>query len=569
MSSPGFKERIPAAIPDCVLCASFGVECNPEESAHLIDQLLTTLGGLGLFLLGMVVMTEGLKAMAGEALHSWLTRFTRSPSSGAMTGTVATAVLQSSSATTVTTVGFVAAGLLTFPQALGIIFGANLGTTVTGWMVAVFGFKLKIGAAALPVVFGGALLRVFGRGRWREMGKAVAGFGVIFLGMSFMQEGMAGFEGTVTPGNFPPDTFAGRLALVGLGVLITLVTQSSSAGVAISMTALSVGTINFHQAAAMIIGMDVGTTVTAVVAAIGSSQAARRTGFSHTIFNVFTAAGALLLLSPYVWVLEASSPGVVVASPELALVGFHTVFNLAALVVGLPLANPFAHLMERLVPDRKTSLASRLDKRLLQEPAAATAALEATLNDEFDYLLEWTGRTLLTDTAPPGVPVTVVHQDLRDTRDFLDMLNATGEKGRFQPKIGTAMHALDHLQRMFWRLKQTTQIEALTGDPSLKPEIIEFRTICAQVRSTLETGIDTGTYQKTAQFAQRLAGQAERARDDAIEHAVSHDLSVAQTGQRMAGTRWLQRVSQHVWRVSAHLGGFDLKENLAIEQTSD
>ncbi|MBT8061357.1 MAG: Na/Pi symporter, partial [Gammaproteobacteria bacterium] len=180
----------------------------------MTGQLMTTLGGLGLFLLGMGVMTDGLKALAGESLHAWLTRFTHSPSSGALTGTVATAVLQSSSATTVTTVGFVAAGLLSFPQALGIIFGANLGTTVTGWMVALFGFKLKIGAAALPVVFAGAMVRTFGRGRWQEVGKAVAGFGVIFLGMDFMQSGMSAFQGTVTPDQFPPDTLTGRIILV-------------------------------------------------------------------------------------------------------------------------------------------------------------------------------------------------------------------------------------------------------------------------------------------------------------------------------------------------------------------
>ena len=223
--------------------------------------------------------------------------------------------------------GFVAAGLLTFPQALGIVFGANLGTTVTGWMVALFGFKLKIGAAALPVIFLGAMLRMFGRGRWQSLGRALAGFGVIFLGIGFMQDGMQGFTDTVTPDHFPPDTLGGRLLLLGLGILITLVTQSSSAGVAIAMTALSVGAINFPQAAAMVIGMDVGTTITAVVAALGSSQAARRTGFSHTIFNIFTALAALLLLDPYVWALGAAWPHAITASPELALVGFHTLFN--------------------------------------------------------------------------------------------------------------------------------------------------------------------------------------------------------------------------------------------------
>lgn len=526
----------------------------------MYDNLLTTLGGLGLFLMGMVVMTEGLKALAGEGLHAWLTRFTRSPSTGALTGTMATAILQSSSATTVTTVGFVAAGLLTFPQALGIVFGANLGTTVTGWMVALFGFKLKIGAAALPVIFLGAMLRMFGRGRWQSLGRALAGFGVIFLGIGFMQDGMQGFTDTVTPDHFPPDTLGGRLLLLGLGILITLVTQSSSAGVAIAMTALSVGAINFPQAAAMVIGMDVGTTITAVVAALGSSQAARRTGFSHTIFNIFTALAALLLLDPYVWALGAAWPHVITASPELALVGFHTLFNAVALLVGLPLAQPFARLMEALVPERSISLARRLDHQLIKEPVAATAALEATLRDLFDDLLDRLGRSLVGQDVEGRVPVGVIEQDFRDTRDFLDELNAAGEKGRYHAKIGSAMHALDHLQRMFWRIGQDDRIDAIRADTQLTAEAIELRTLCSEIRSCLEPGIDISTYQRMGHFARRLWHKAEEDRDGAIEAAVAHDLSVAETGMRMAAQRWLQRMAHHSWRVAAHLGGYDLEE---------
>jgi phosphate:Na+ symporter len=523
-------------------------------------QLLTTLGGLGLFLMGMLVMTEGLKALAGDALHAWLTRFTRSPSTGALTGTLATAVLQSSSATTVTTVGFVAAGLLTFPQSLGIIFGANLGTTITGWMVALFGFKLKIGAAALPVIFSGAMLSLFGRGRWADTGRVIAGFGIVFLGIGFTQEGMAGFTDRLTPDTFPPDTLAGRITLVGLGMLITVVTRSSSAGVAMAMTALSVGAINFPQAAAMIIGMDVGTTVTAVIASIGSSQAARRTGFSHTIFNLFTAVGALILLDPYLWILSAWWPDAILSSPELSLVGFHTLFNLAALLVGVPLANPFSRLMHTLVPQRGMGLAQRLDRSLLQEPAAATVALEATLQDLFDYLLEGLGRRLIDQGMPPAPPVNVVRQDLRDTRDFLDQLNAGGKKGRYQPQIGTAIHALDHLQRLLWRLEQKDRVDALVNDEHFTADIIEFRTLCSELRSSLVCGISVETYQRMGAFALRLWEDVEPARDRAIEAAVAHDFSVAETGQRMGGQRWLQRVSHHVWRVSAHLGGYDVQE---------
>ena len=343
---------------------------------------------------------------------------------------------------------------------------------------------------ALPVIFAGALLRMFGRGRWQSLGRALAGFGVIFLGIDFMQQGMHGFAETMTPERFPPDSIGSRLLLVGLGIVVTLVTQSSSAGVAIAMTALSVGAINFPQAASMVIGMDVGTTVTALVASLGSSQAARRTGLSHTIFNLFSAVGALLLLDVYVWLIDAWRPAAVAGSPELALVGFHTLFNAAALVFGLLLARPFARLMETLVPERGISLARRLDHQLVREPVAATAALEATLRDLFDYLLDRLGRLLIGQDAEGPVPTRVVEQDFRDTRDFLDALNAAGEKGKYQARIGSAMHALDHLQRMFWRVSQNDRVEALLGDERLVAETVELRTLCAEIRSSLETGID-------------------------------------------------------------------------------
>ncbi len=241
------------------------------------------LGGLGLFLLGMSLMTDGLKALAGGSVRKVLTRFTRSPTSGAITGAVTTAVVQSSSITVITAVGFVGAKLLTFPEALGVIFGANVGTTITGWLVALIGFKLSLDEAMLPLVFVGALIHLFGRNRLGKIGFALAGFGLVFIGISMLQGGMAGAQHLVSPESFPSDSISGRLLLVLIGVAITLVTQSSSAGVATAITAVSVGAISFPQAAAMVIGMDVGTTVTAALATIGGDTAVRRTGLAHVL----------------------------------------------------------------------------------------------------------------------------------------------------------------------------------------------------------------------------------------------------------------------------------------------
>lgn len=148
--------------------------------------ILGAIGGLGLFLLGMAILVDGLKSLGGQNLRVGIARFTRSPLSGAVTGATATALVQSSSAVMVTTVGFAGASLITFPQALGIMFGANVGTTATGWIVSLLGFKLNLAGMFTPLILLGVMLRLFGAGRWREIGWAMAGFGVLFYGLAMM-----------------------------------------------------------------------------------------------------------------------------------------------------------------------------------------------------------------------------------------------------------------------------------------------------------------------------------------------------------------------------------------------
>ena len=249
-------------------------------------ETLQALGGLGLFLVGMNMLTEGLRGLAGDRLRLILRKSTETPLKGVVAGAATTAMVQSSSATTVATVGFVAAGLMTFQQALGVIFGANIGTTITGWLVAIVGCKLDLGLVLTPVVLGGALLNLFSPNPWKQLGWAWAGFGVLFIGIDALKDGMVAFRGIVTPDSFPADTLSGRLKLVVLGTVLTVITQSSSAGVASALAALAVGAITLPQAAALVIGMNVGTTFTAMVATLGGGTASRRTGVSHVIFNL-------------------------------------------------------------------------------------------------------------------------------------------------------------------------------------------------------------------------------------------------------------------------------------------
>jgi phosphate:Na+ symporter len=385
-----------------------------------------------------------------------------------MIGALTTAVVQSSSATTVATVGFVGAGLLTFPQALGIVLGANVGTTVTGWLVALLGFKLELGTAALPIVFVGVLIRLFAGGRASSAGFAVAGFGLIFVGISLLQQGMGGFVGIITPESFPGDTWTGRLLLVAFGIAFTLVTQSSSAGVAMALAAVNASAMTVQQAAAAVIGMDIGTTVTAVLATVGGSVHARRTGYAHAMYNLFAGTAAFLILVPFMRAFEHFAPRLLASEPELVLVGFHTFFNLLGVSIALPFATKFGGLLIRLVPLKLVPFAHSLDRSLLDAPAAALDALGTTLSDltatTFEMILQ-----LLSVTGTRGVEARVsqVRQALSETRDYVECIRSSPDEGWTSRRHLSAMHVIDHLDRLADRCAEAERWETLKEDPQL------------------------------------------------------------------------------------------------------
>jgi len=430
----------------------------------MLNGILQAAGGLGLFLLGMSVMTDGLKAMADDRMRATLAKTTRGPVSGVCTGAVATAILQSSSATTVAAVGFVHAGLLTFSQALGIIFGANIGTTLKGWLVATLGLKMQLGQLLLPVIFVAMLLRLAGRGRTSAVGTALAGFGLIFVGIDILQTGMTAFQGIVTPGSFPNDTIGGRLLLVAIGVAFTVVTQSSSAGVAAALTAVHTQTITLNQAAAMVIGMDLGTTVTAAMATIGGNIQARRTGLAHVIYNAMTAVGAFLLLTPFLNGVEIAFPGTSVMEPELVLVGFHTFFNTLGVIAILPFTNQFAAMIIRLFPERGNPLTRHLDPTLLSSPSVALQAVTATLQDLTRSVFEELIQRLDTpQKQSESHGLGDAEEAVDQTRDYLQQLQVERQQSEWLSEYMRSIHILDHLRRVVARVRNLSITHRIAG----------------------------------------------------------------------------------------------------------
>lgn len=516
-------------------------------------------GGLGLFLLGMIIMTDGLRALAGSAIRSALIRFTRSPTSGAITGAAGTAILQSSSATTVAAVGFVGAGLITFPESLGIIFGANIGTTLKGWVIALFGFKFPLGTLVLPLILVGAVMRMFGKGRMANIGYAMAGFGLIFVGITLMQQGMGGLTDIITPETLPADTLVGRLQLVAMGMFITIITQSSSAGVAATLTALYAGAINFEQAAALVIGMDVGTTVTAALATIGGTIAARRTGLSHVIYNLFTGCGALILITPYTLLWERLSPGALSANAEIALVAFHSSFNVLGVIVILPFTAHFAHLIERVVPEIKPSYTGRLTEALLERPALALTAVQASIHDEFLALLRHVNAMLGDNLMGRRADLIALQNALDETQDYVDRIHLHETTGAEWERMLEIIHTLDHMQRLHERCEEE-EGRAVTARDSR--ELSEYSQALVETINGIFTDIETKSWTEASRRAAKTAAyihdQVEPLRENIMTKIARDEIDVPEGTLRLEAIRWLKRVSKHIARVMQHYSEAEL-----------
>ena len=266
-------------------------------------QFFTLLGALGMFLYGMNLMSSGLQKASGDKLRGFLSAMTSNPFKGVMTGLGITSIIQSSSATTVMVVSFVNAGLLTLVQAIGVIMGANIGTTVTAWLVSWLGFKADISILAIPLMTLGFLFSNSKKNQRQNIGELIVGFCLLFLGLSFMKESVPDLNETPQVLEFVKSWsshgFGSVLIFLVFGTVLTLVLQSSSATMAITLIMLSMGWIPFNMACAMVLGENIGTTITANIAASVGNTQAKRAAMSHTIFNVFGVMWALLLFKPF------------------------------------------------------------------------------------------------------------------------------------------------------------------------------------------------------------------------------------------------------------------------------
>src|SRR5215469_8956956 len=421
---------------------------------------ISVLGGVGLFLLGMSVMTSGLKALASSGLRTTLSKAAATPLSGALWGAFVTLLVQSSSATTMTTIGLVSAGLLTFSQGLGLVFGANIGTTGTGWLIALIGVRVSLTAIALPMIFVGALILLLGRGRLSAAGGALAGFALVLFGLTTLEQGMGRLAERLHPADLPAvfgagvrwwTSLFGVLALILLGVAMTAVMQSSTAAIAVTLSAHFAGAVGLDQACALIIGQNIGTATSSAMAAIGASSTAKRLALAYILFKLIAALIALALFPVTMPLLLRASKTIDGVTLSAA---YHTAYNVVGVAVLLPLIDGFTRLVERILPERGSPLTRCLDRAALVTPIAAEEAVRRTVARSLGTMCGSIGEAL-TATNPLSVgarkdalSVAEASNALRQAQEFMSEASGPPESEEEQERLTSTLHALDHASRL-------------------------------------------------------------------------------------------------------------------------
>jgi len=508
---------------------------------------VTLVGGLGLFLLGIHHLTEGLKGLAGDSLRRALQRLASGPFSAVLSGALFTAIIQSSTAAILTVIGFVSAGLVTFSQAIGVIMGATLGTTSTPWLLAIFGFRVRIATAALPILGIGALLWIVAKGRLRSTGAILAGFGLLFTAIDYMQTGMKGvswnFEGFTGPGS--------QWILAGIGIIMTIVMQSSTAAAATTLVALNAGSVTFLQACAMIVGQSIGTTATSGLVMIGGSLAVRRAALAHIVFSSVVGVLGMLFLRPLA--VASDWVGAQLHDPDgvLALAAFSSIFKFAGIAGFYPFIDAFSRLIVRISGTGSDSAVSRLDPALAEAgaPIALEAAWRAMLEVARQAVEPIRGR-LAGESVTYDPPAEAVQQ----IEHFLESLSLeTTDLGTIGPRLVRLIHALDHLTQLHDDLKHPPPAVGGERLPASFATGAQALAALLEVTKDPEASLDPALFAALEDASKRLSADCKAVRAKTLEDVALQRIPAATARAVLDSLGWADGSLYHAWRLAESL----------------
>jgi phosphate:Na+ symporter len=510
---------------------------------------VTVVGGLGFFLLGIHHLTEGLKGLAGDSLRRVLQAMVGGRLSAIISGALFTVAIQSSTATTLTVIGFVSAGLVTFAQAVGVIIGATFGTTSTPWLVAIFGFRLRVSAFALPMLGVGAFLWLIAKGRTRSSGAILAGFGLLFIGIEYLQTGMEGISWNLDA--IGGSGFGWQWILAGIGILMSVVMQSSSAAAATTLVALHAGSLTFDQACAMIVGQSVGTAATSAMVAIGAGLAVRRAALAHIVYNVSVGIIGILLLGPI-----AAAAGWVGSQFDdyngvLALAAFSSIFKLVGVAAFYPWLDGFSRFIARISGTGTESAVSHLDPVLAEAGGgvAIEAAWRATLELARGSVDAVRGR-LIGESVRYDPPVEAVQQIDR----FLESLSLeTTDLSTIEPRLVRLCHALDHLNQLNDDLSRIPSPAAGWQPPASFEEGARALAMWLDATKLPETTSDPPIFKALEDASKQLSAERETGRDKMLEDVALQRMPVATARAGLDTLAWADAALYHTWRLAESL----------------
>jgi phosphate:Na+ symporter len=507
------------------------------------------LGGIGLFLLGIHHLTEGLKGLSGDSLRRVLQRLVSGRVSAVASGALITVATQSSTATILTVIGFVGAGLITLSQAIAVNMGATLGTTSTPWMVAIFGLRIKIASAALPILGVGAFLWLVARGKTRSLGAVLAGFGLIFIGIDYLQTGMKGVSWNLEAlaGGGP----GAMWILAGIGIVMTVVMQSSSAAAATTLVALDAGSLTFEQGCAMVIGQSIGTAATTGLAVIGGGLAVRRAALAHIAYSLITGVLAMLFLRPLTGAAEWVGSRLDDSHGVLALAAFSTIFKLAGIIAFYPWLDGFAWLIVRFSGEGTVSAVGRLEPLVAQ--AGAPVAIEAAWRAILEVArgaVDACQRRL----AGEAINYPPAGEAVKQIEHFLSSLALeTTDLGTIGPRLVRLCHALDHLTEI---QDDLTRIPPVAGDWQ-PPVCFETgsRALAAWIDATKEPEMkpEPAVFRALEASSKQLSAERKTIRAQLLEDIALQRTSAATARAGLDTLGWADAALYHAWRLAESL----------------
>jgi len=544
-------------------------------------------GGLGLFLLGMKNMSEGMQSVAGSSLRKLIGRVTENRIFATGVGAAVTCIVQSSSITTVMVVGFVNAGVMELTQAIGVIMGANIGTTITGWILV-----LKVGKYGLPLLGLTAMVYLFSKGdRWRYWSMTLMGVGMVFFGLELMKNAcgviqeMPQFEAWFQ--RFTADSYIGVLQCALIGCILTTLVQSSSATLGITISLASQGVISFDTAAALILGENIGTTITAVLASLGATTNARRAAYFHVVFNF---AGVLWITAIFGWYIDIVQwiiPGDVTQSVMVAgkktfphttaaIAATHSIFNIANTVIFLPFVPLFVRLFNWLVPKegfKETPRLTDLDFRMLETPLLAIDQSRheiQRMGDGCAKMLSWLAELIQQDE-----PDKTLADRLKQREGVLDSIqdeisefitnllaasipHAIADEGRQQLRMADEYESVSDYIVDLDKFDRKLRRDGHRFTSGQRSELVKLNQHLAEYLATINEALSQGNHNvmtKSAPMSKRIRDEIKQLRRQHLNSLSKGDIPPVVSIAYMAALNAYSRVRDHCQNIAEAISG--------------